>query len=99
GLLHANLVARFYFPERRKIGKKAKHVAGVGELRPGVGGDRRAAEGQGEGVALGPEADRAGVDDLLRIRLELRAHRRLEVDLLAPGLGVAFERSGLEEGA
>jgi len=46
-----------------------EHVAGAGELRPRVGRDRRAAVGQGERVALRPEAHRAGLDHLSRVGL------------------------------
>jgi hypothetical protein len=55
-------------------------------------------EGQGERVALGPEAHRAGLDHLLRAGLELCLYRRGKVDLFTPGLRGRFEREVRENG-
>src|SRR5204863_7834403 len=90
--------ASLYFLQGSKISKNPEDVAWIGELRAVVGRDRRAAVGQRDRVALRPEANGARVHDLLRAGLELRADRRGEVDLFAPGLRGGGERDFFENG-
>src|SRR6185503_6398886 len=76
----------------------AEHVARRDELRFAVlAGDRRAPVGQGDRRALDPIADGSRVDRLARTRLERRADRRFEIDLLAPGLRDRLERQRLQQ--
>src|SRR5688572_11195120 len=93
GLAHRDLVAGADFLQIARITvEPPEHVAATRELGPLVGRDRRAAPRQGDRVAFGPEANRARLDDLSRVGLELRAHRGAEVHLFAPGLRARLER-------
>src|SRR5687768_3741678 len=72
GLFHPHDVSRSDFCKNLCVADDLpQHVAGVG----------RAPVGQGEGVALGPEAHRAGLDHRARVGLELA---RFNADLHPP---------------
>src|SRR3546814_3021623 len=49
-----------------------------------VAGDRRRAATDGDGVAVGPDGELAGLHDRAGVRLAADLYRRAEVDLFAP---------------
>ena len=83
---HLDLGAGLHLGERLHVAKRPRpDVARARE--PGLIAlrDRRAAETNGDGVAIRPVGDLAGLDHRARIASRGRPHRNVEIDLLAPG--------------
>src|SRR6266853_380588 len=77
----------------------AENVAAGHQARLVAFGYRCASPGQRERAAFDPEANRTGRHHLLRVALEHCGHGNIEIDLLAPSLGLCLERQRGDEGA
>lgn len=76
--------------------RPAEDVAGARQPRLAALGDRRAAEADGDRIAVGPEGDLARRDDGAGVRVALHADRGGEINLLAPGHRLGGEGQGVE---
>ena len=86
GRRYLDLRAGAHFGERLHVAERLRpDIARAGEPRLVALGDRRAAETDGDGVAVRPIGDLARRDDGARVLLARHFDRDVEIDFLAPG--------------